>query len=81
MCTHSTDGGGDRLPVDADRDGDGSAGENATDEGRELAAQVVVSGDGPAECTIYPADTSGIELMTTWITAEEGSFVGLDDVR
>lgn len=44
-------------------------------------ADIVVSDDGPAECTIYPEDVSGFEVRTTWISAKEGSFVSLDDAR
>mgnify|MGYP000574834820 CR=1 FL=1 len=46
-----------------------------------LAAEVVVSQDGPAECTLFPADATGLARLTTWITAEEGSFVSLEDRR
>ncbi|RXK46612.1 DUF7511 domain-containing protein [Halorientalis pallida] len=46
-----------------------------------IAAEIVVSRGQPAECTLYPADASGIELMSTWVTAREGSFVSLDTVR
>ena len=37
--------------------------------------------DAPDECTIYPADATAADLTTTWITAREGSFVQLDEMR
>lgn len=46
-----------------------------------LLAEVVGSSERGAECTIYPADAEGMDLMTRWITASEGSFVSLQDVR
>lgn len=46
-----------------------------------LIAEVVGSGERGAECTIYPADAEGMDLMTRWITASEGSFVRLEDVE
>lgn len=42
-----------------------------------LVAEIALSKDRPAECTLFPADVTGFERTTTWITAEEGSFVGL----
>ena len=51
-------------------------------EGEEaLVAEVVVSRTGSAECTIYPRELPGAARLTTWITAEEGSFVPLDEMR
>jgi hypothetical protein len=73
MREHVTDGGRDEalLPVRAD------------DEERPvtIAAEVVSGPDGSPECTLFPADASGIELMTTWITAEKDSFVDLETMR
>lgn len=43
----------------------------------ELTAEIVLPRDGPAECTLFPPDPVGFERTTTWITAEEGSFVSL----
>lgn len=48
---------------------------------QELAAEIVIYGDKPAECTIHPPDARGVELLTAWITAEEGSFVSVEDIR
>lgn len=35
----------------------------------------------PDQCTIYPRGASGIERMSTWISAGEGSYVALEDAR
>jgi hypothetical protein len=37
--------------------------------------------DGERTCTLFPADASGDELVTTWVTAEEGAFVDAADWR
>lgn len=46
-----------------------------------LVAEVVAADAQGSECTIYPAHAEGLDLMTRWITASDGSFVGLDQVR
>lgn len=38
-------------------------------------------GQSPNICTIFPAFASDEEIMTCWITAEEGSYVSLVSVR
>lgn len=37
--------------------------------------------DRADQCTIYPRETAGIDRMSTWITAREGSYVRLDEMR
>ncbi|QIB76005.1 transcriptional regulator [Halogeometricum borinquense] len=54
---------------------------NAEDSSPVLAAEIVESQDRPAECTIFPPNVSEFELLSTWITAKEGSFVSLRDMR
>lgn len=46
-----------------------------------LDAAVVHHDDGRAECTIYPIDADETEIVTTWITADDGAFVALDEMR
>jgi hypothetical protein len=46
-----------------------------------LVAEVVASRTGSAECTIYPRELPEAARLTTWITAEDGSFVPLDEMR
>jgi hypothetical protein len=50
-------------------------------DGGEYAAIVVPADDSPPECTIFPLDATEDELLTTWVSAEEGSFVALDEMR
>ncbi|MDG5778385.1 hypothetical protein VB773_04030 [Haloarculaceae archaeon H-GB2-1] len=47
----------------------------------EVTAAVVRPEDGPAECTLFPADATDEEVVTTWITAQEGSFVDVESMR
>jgi len=49
--------------------------------GEELHAVTVEKDGRPDECTLYPRGTTGLDRMSSWITAEEGSFVALDAVR
>ncbi|WP_129114412.1 DUF7511 domain-containing protein [Halegenticoccus tardaugens] len=36
---------------------------------------------GRDQCTLYPREASEEEILTSWISADEGSFVSLVDVR
>lgn len=65
MSKHSTDA---KVPEDEE-------------ESVELRADVTDRDDGPAECTIWPQNAAGDELLTKWIVATEGSYVSLDEVR
>lgn len=47
----------------------------------DYEATVVSYDDEPDECTIYPADATDEELVTTWISAKSGSYVSLADAR
>lgn len=46
-----------------------------------LAAKVVTPEDGPAECTLFPADAEESERTTAWLTATGDSFVRPDEMR
>ncbi|ELZ81810.1 hypothetical protein C453_17379 [Haloferax elongans ATCC BAA-1513] len=46
----------------------------------EYEAIVAPYDDAPDECTIFPAGLSEEELLTTWISAQEGSYVSLDEM-
>jgi len=35
----------------------------------------------PDQCTIFPSSTEGVERMSTWVSAREGSFVDLQTMR
>jgi hypothetical protein len=67
---------GSRGPVDGERPA-----LPAGDDQPALAAEVVVSHDRTAECTIYPFDAPDRERVVHWITAAEGSFVALEELR
>lgn len=74
MSTHATDDDvRDEAPLPIATD--------ETDSTVSIAAEIVVARDQPAECTLYPVDANGLDLMSTWITAQEGSFVGLESMR
>ena len=76
---------GSRGPVDEERPALPAADDwpalAAGDEPPILAAEVVVSRDRPAECTIYPFVAPDHRQVVRWITATEGSFVALDEMR
>ncbi len=43
---------------------------------------IVESDDnGHDQCTLYPREASEEEILASWITAQEGSYVSLADVR
>ena len=46
-----------------------------------LVAHVERYEDAPDECTIYPGDVAGEELVTHWLSAAEGSYVSLAAMR
>lgn len=46
-----------------------------------LDSIVVSNDDEPDECTLYPREATGIDLMTRWMTAREGSYVDLESAR
>lgn len=51
------------------------------DRSAELDHVTVEYENAPSACTLYPRDCSEADLVTHWLTAEEGSFVDLADVR
>lgn len=55
-----------RLPVQANR---------------HLASEIVKTDDGANSCTIYDPRTSGVERMSTWITAIGDAFVDCREHR
>ena len=70
MPRYSIDDGPQRVPD-----------EQRVDDRQELAAEVVVDRDRPAECTLYPVAADDFELMTHWITARGDAFVSLEAMR
>ncbi|MFC7130850.1 DUF7511 domain-containing protein [Haloferax chudinovii] len=47
----------------------------------ELVAIVAPYDDAPDECTIFPAGLTDDELLTTWLSAQEGGYVALAEMR
>ena len=47
----------------------------------QYAAIVVPDDDGSRECTIFPVDVTEEDLVTTWVSAEAGSYVALAEMR
>lgn len=47
----------------------------------ELDHITVENDDAPDECAVFPREATEEELMTAWITAQEGSFVDLESMR
>lgn len=41
---------------------------------------VVPYDDAPDELTIYPTDATDEELLTTWVSAQEDSYVDLSEM-
>jgi hypothetical protein len=60
---------------------DGTASETEGSTLEPFASVVVTYDDAPDECTIYPTDVDEDELVTRWISAEEGSYVRLEGMR
>jgi len=56
-------------------------GNEVRDCGQSLQAIVEKYDERPDQCTIFPSRTDGVERMSTWITAREGSFVDLQTMR
>ena len=49
--------------------------------GPDFRAKLATADDGTELCTIYPKDVEADAKTTTWISAEEGSFVALEEMR
>lgn len=55
---------------------------HSTDEDAARLEHVTVENeDAPDACTMYPRECSEAEMATHWITALEGSFVSLEEMR
>ena len=53
-----------------------------SDDWPQFAIECVIeSGDDSDCCTLHPRDASSEELLDTWITAAEGSFVSVTRTR
>jgi hypothetical protein len=48
---------------------------------QELQAIVEKYEERPDQCTIFPSNSEGVERMSTWVSAREGSFVDVGTMR
>ncbi len=55
--------------------------EHSTDAAIDLEHVTVENEDAPDACTMYPRKCSEAEMPTHWITALEGSFVSVAEMR
>lgn len=46
-----------------------------------LSSVIVGYDDKPDRRTVYPEQTSGVERMSTWLTADDAGFVELESFR
>lgn len=51
------------------------------EEGVVFIANVIERRDGGRTCTISPVPKTETELLDVWISAEDDSFVSLDEMR
>lgn len=71
----------DTLDTRTDADCDFETEPRADRAFAELDSVVVSREDGPDRRTIYPEGTSGVERMSTWLTADDDGFVELESFR
>lgn len=65
----------------AERSGRAESGDDEPAD-RDVGIQAVVERrDAGTQCTLHPTDAEGVELMSRWMTADEGSFVALTEMR
>jgi hypothetical protein len=82
------------LPVRRDADDSTAAGAADVDAAATRTAPALDAGpdgvyaaivstydDAPDECTVFPVEVSEADLVTTWVSAREGSFVPLAEMR
>lgn len=55
--------------------------ERTDPDGDDVVAIFEGPPQGDRTCTLVPRDAGEAELMTQWLSAHEGSFVDLDEVR
>lgn len=51
------------------------------DQAVELDHVTVENEDAPDECAIFPRHATDEQLLTTWISAHDDSFVALESMR
>lgn len=71
----------DTLDIQTDPDADSQTDPDADRPSIELDSVVVNYDDRPDRRTVYPAEASGIERMSAWLTAADAGFVNVDEMR
>jgi hypothetical protein len=69
------------MPADTDPADGTSTSDRHSDAEDALNSEVVRYDGEPDRRTLYPAAADENQLLTHWITANEGSFVDLRDLR
>lgn len=59
----------------------GEDGSDPAHDPTNVVAAVENRDDGPDECTLFPCNVEGVDLMTTWMTAHGDAFVDLESMR
>jgi hypothetical protein len=72
---------GTRETTDSTEGTPGDAGDQAAPTAAPLAGTVVRYRDGPDRLTVYPADASDIDRMSTWLTADADACPDLAEMR
>lgn len=57
-----------------------AGGDDSDEAGPQLIARVTTTDDGRTRCTIHPETATDRRDTTRWISAVEGSYVGLEAV-
>jgi hypothetical protein len=60
---------------------DGGSTGTASAPGDGLVARLEAREGAPDQCTLHPTDVDDVELMTRWLTADEGGYVDVASMR
>ena len=70
------------MSSDTDTQTDRTAVDELPSSSSPLLEHITVENDdAPDECAIFPCEATENELLTTWVTAQEGSYVDLESIR
>jgi hypothetical protein len=53
----------------------------AGDPNAELVARIEAREGAPDQCTLHPTGLDDVDLMTHWLTADEGTYVSVESMR
>lgn len=70
------------MSFDTDAQADRTTTDELPSSSSPLLEHITVENDdAPDECAIFPCEATENELLTTWVTAQEGSYVDLESIR